>query len=204
MPFTVTVMSWLSVLMPRPLVRRRQRACGQHAGEMALKFLAGMDAAARIDGALHQRGRFRDFRQRRSVRRPARRLPPRAKTGPSPALQRPMRASAHLPSPSRRTVQATPMMAKSPRRRDISIKHAPERGGATGSSISGQHLVRLERRGQRADKKIPRLDPSFAASPTARATGRRASTRSPAFPRPDRHAKDCRRWFRDCGFADAR
>ena len=30
-------------------------------GDMALILLAGMDAAARIDGALHQRGGFGDF-----------------------------------------------------------------------------------------------------------------------------------------------
>src|SRR5208282_6522336 len=60
-PFTVTLISWVSVATPRPFVGRVERACGQHAREVTLKFLAGMDAAARIDRALHQRRRRLDL-----------------------------------------------------------------------------------------------------------------------------------------------
>ena len=55
------------------------------------------------------------------------------------------------------------MMAKSPRRRDISRKQAPESAARDRQLDFGQHLIRLERGGQRADKEIARLDPAFAS-----------------------------------------
>src|SRR5580698_8102722 len=59
-PFTMRVMSWLSVVTARSLVRNRQGASGQDAGEMPLEFFAGVDIAARIDGALNQFSRLID------------------------------------------------------------------------------------------------------------------------------------------------
>src|ERR1700691_4776657 len=47
-------MSWVSVVTPCPLVGRRQGALYQHAGEVALKFFAGMNAAARLDFPLNE------------------------------------------------------------------------------------------------------------------------------------------------------
>src|SRR3984885_4855583 len=60
-PFTVTLISCRSTLTAGSFVRGRQCARGQNAGDMALIIFAGVDAAARIDGALHQRGGFGDF-----------------------------------------------------------------------------------------------------------------------------------------------
>src|ERR1700722_1257458 len=60
-PFTVTVISCRSALTARPFVRSRQRPNRQDAGDMTLIVLAGVDAAAGIDGALHERGGFGDF-----------------------------------------------------------------------------------------------------------------------------------------------
>src|SRR5580658_3357509 len=62
-PFTVTVTSCVSEATLRSRVRLGERALGQHAGEMPLKFLAGVDAAARIDGALNQFASFIDLRR---------------------------------------------------------------------------------------------------------------------------------------------
>ena len=102
---------------------------------MPLEFLAGVDAAARIDGALNQFARVIDlcradrpadqrdagvFGQDRFVAGAAKADP---RFGASPIV-----VDA--------TVQATPMRAKSPRRRATSMKQAPERGFATGSSTS--------------------------------------------------------------------
>ena len=67
-------------------------------------------------------------------------------------------------------------MAKSPRRRDISMKQAPERGGAAGKFHFHQHLIRLERGGQRADEKVRRVDPSLALRRLRAQPCRRAST----------------------------
>ena len=47
----------------RSFVCLGERALGQHAGEMPLEFLAGVDAAARIDGPQHQFARFVDLRR---------------------------------------------------------------------------------------------------------------------------------------------
>src|SRR6202035_289205 len=58
-----TVMSWISEATLRSLVRLGERARRQYAGEMPLEFFAGVDAAARIDGALNQFGCFIDLRR---------------------------------------------------------------------------------------------------------------------------------------------
>src|ERR1700689_2770817 len=47
-------MSWVSVVTPCPLVGLRQGALYQHAGEVALEFFAGMNAAARLDFSLDE------------------------------------------------------------------------------------------------------------------------------------------------------
>ena len=78
------------------------------------------------------------------------------------------------------------MMAKSPRRRDISIKHAPERGGAAGSWISVQHLVRLERRWVSAPTKNPGLDPALALRRPGAQSAPQRQHDQPAFPRRGR------------------
>src|ERR1700734_3308728 len=62
-PFTVTVTSCMSEATLRSLVCFGERALGQYAGEMPLEFFTGMDAAARIDGALNQFARFVDLRR---------------------------------------------------------------------------------------------------------------------------------------------
>src|ERR1700733_5276173 len=67
-PFTVTVTSCMSVATLRSRVRLGERALRQHTSEMPLEFLAGVDAAARIDGALNQFTRLIDLRR---VKRPA-------------------------------------------------------------------------------------------------------------------------------------
>ena len=202
-PFTVTLMSWLSVAMPRPLVGR---------------VAARARSARRRDGAEIPcwHGCCRPDRQRAAPDRPLRRsqacryvrptrdsLAAAAKIGVSPALHSPMRAMLQRSSSSRPTVQATPMMAKSPRRRDISRK---QRRSAVLRPVvplpSASRRARAPWSARRQKNPPPRS--SVRPSPTARATCRRAPTRWPAFPRPGRHATDCRRWFRDCGFAGAR
>ena len=95
-------------------------------------------------------------------------------------------------------------MAKSPRRRATSMKQAPERGGAAGNSTSISISSGSSAVVSAPTKKSARGDPSLALAPTARAAGRRARARWPAFRRPDRRARGCRRWCRGCGFADGR
>src|SRR5262245_52609430 len=71
-PFTVSAMSWRSVVTPlgplarthgrlRALDRRSQCGSCQHPGKVALIILARMDAAVRIDRALCQRGSLSDI-----------------------------------------------------------------------------------------------------------------------------------------------
>ena len=102
---------------------------------MTLKFFAGMDAAARIDRALHQRRRLGDFRRADmfAEQRSARLF------GKDRSIAGVAQADARLNAGPRLVnaqMQATPMMAKSPRRRDSSRKQVPERDAAIGSSIS--------------------------------------------------------------------
>ena len=128
-------MSWSSVSMPRPLVGRRQGPLGQHAGDMALIIGRGMNAAARIDGQLHEVAA--SAIRSGSICRPARtRLLPRRR----PARRRRCRdrSALRVHHPSSRGAPCRPRrsMAKSPRRRETSMKQEPERGCAIGNSTS--------------------------------------------------------------------
>jgi hypothetical protein len=70
----------------------------------------------------------------------------------SPTLQRPIRTALQRPASSTRTVQATPMMPKSPRRRHFQEAGARARLG-DGQLHLHQHLIVLTGRAERSDKK---------------------------------------------------
>ena len=168
-------MSWVSapfsVLMARPLVRRSRRArsarrrCG--AGSPCWHGCCRRDdravtrSAAASIAAVH--------------RCPTSEAPASSHHRRVAGLHRPIRAAAHRPSSSSVTVHATPMSAKSPRRRATSMKQLPERGWRSGSSTR-QHFIRFERSRQRVDEKIGRGHPAFAADAIARALPPSAST----------------------------
>ena len=58
-------------------------------------------------------------------------------------------------------MHATPMSAKSPRRRDTSMKQARRTRPGEGQFDLHEHFVGLQRRGERAGEKILCGDPSF-------------------------------------------
>src|SRR5208282_4343134 len=133
----------------------------QHAGEMALKFLAAMDAAARIDGALHQRSRLRDFRNADVF----------ADQGGARLLGKDRPVTGVAKADARFGAFSFTSDAQGARNTDDGEIAAPSRHLDKARTRSRrrdrklnlrQHLVRLERRGERANEKIPRLDPSLA------------------------------------------
>ncbi len=172
---------------------------------MALILLAGMHVAARIDRApgssavaasISARGDLAAGKRLARLRgedRPYRR---HCRGRSAPALQRPSASSSHragdaddgeVAAPARDLHEA----GSRARRRDRQFHFH-------------QHLIGRKRGRQRADEKIRRVDPAFAAHRLRAQPGRRARARWPASPRPDRHARGCRRWCRDCGSAGAR